>query len=75
MSDQLTLGVKEPSPSQYKVLAVLKKARGKWVSGAELNAVAYAYSQRIGELIELGFPIERQRNGGDGLGAYRLVTR
>lgn len=73
--EQMQLGVKLPSPSQYKVLALLKAARGGWVSGAELNAVAYAYSQRIGELIEMGYPIERERNGGDGLGAYRLVTR
>ena len=75
MSDQLTLDIKHPSPSQRKVLAVLEAADGEWVSGAELNRHLFAYSQRIGELLELGYPIERQRNGGDGLGAYRLVTR
>lgn len=73
--EQMELGMKFPSPSQYKVLAVLEAADGEWVSGEELNRHLFAYSQRIGELINLGYPIERQRNGGDGLGAYRLVTR
>lgn len=60
------------SPSQAKILHVLKAARGGWVSGRELNDYAFAYSQRIGELITKGYNIERGRDGN--LGQYRLVT-
>lgn len=60
------------SASQAKILHVLKAAKGEWVSGRELNDYAFAYSQRIGELITKGYDIERGRDGN--LGKYRLVS-
>ena len=61
------------SPSQQKILEALRNARGEWVSGRILNNYAFAYSQRIGELIEKGYRIERDKR--DGIGIYRLGER
>ena len=51
---------------------------GQWHSGSEFLSGQHgfrcsSYSQRIGDLIERGENIERDRHGDDGLGRYRLV--
>ena len=68
---QLSLLPPHLSPKQRQILDALKSAQGTWVSGRTLNDIAFAYSQRIGELIAKGYPIERRMK--DGIGTYRLV--
>ena len=63
------------------ILRVLQSAGGSWVSGAVFlsgdnpeRVRCSAYSQRIGDLIEAGEPIERKRVGSDGLAQYRYLV-
>lgn len=62
--------------SQFKVLRVLERNAGCWVSGYTLNRVAFAYSQRCGELRRLhGFDIDSRRIKGGRVNEYRLNQR
>lgn len=58
------------TPSERKVLDMLTENRGQWVSGIDLNRVAFAYSQRIGALRRKGFAIESTGRGR--IASYRL---
>lgn len=66
----MTLTLLPLTPSERKVLDVLMAHRGQWVSGVDLNRVAFAYSQRIGALRRKGYAI--QSTGRGGIASYKL---
>jgi hypothetical protein len=74
-AEQLTLTpLRLPvKPSALAVWSILEAADGAWVSGVTLNnRVGFAYSQRIGELIRAGYPVERAPSDG-GVQRYRMA--
>ena len=58
-----------------RILRMLENAGGEWVTGVALNTSGiYAYSQRVGELVREGHPIESTGKG-HGVALYRLAQK
>lgn len=62
------------TPQQQQVLDMLTEADGAWISGVTfINAHILSYSQRVGNLRRLGYPVESTGRGR--VARYRLAVR